>query len=172
MWLNELTFESVVKVVSIIVALEERLQVHTALLKKGFDSDIFVGSSLASMYAKCGVVEDARKLFDDMPEWNVVLWSNMIARYALNVNDEEALNMCWQALMMGMRLKAFTFSMVLLICANITAYNQGKQVHIFTIKYEFDSYNFVGIYLVGMSAKCGFVSSFVHSFWESCQNSH
>ena len=82
----------------------------------------------------------------------------MIAGYALNGKDEEASD--------------FTFSTVLLICAKIMAYDQGKQVHILTIKYGFDSYDFVGIYLVGMSTKCGFVSSFFHSFWASCQNSH
>ena len=86
------------------------------------------------------------------------MWSYMIAGYALNGKDEEAFD--------------FTFSTVLLICANITAYDEGKQVHILTIKYGFDSYDFVGIYLVGMSANCGFVSSFVHSFLASCQNSH
>ena len=37
-----------------------------------------------------------------MPEWNVVvLWSYMIAGYALNGKDKEALNMRWQALMIG-----------------------------------------------------------------------
>ena len=51
-------------------------------------------------------------------------------------------------------------------------YDQGKKVHILTRKYGSDSNNFVGIYLVGMSAKYGFVSSFVHSFWASCKNSH
>ena len=100
------------------------------------------------------------------------MWSYMIVGYALNGKDEEALKMRWQALMMGMRPNDFTFSTVLMICANITAYDQGKKVHILTIKYGFDSYDFVGIYLVGMSTKCGFVSSFVHSFWASCENSH
>ena len=76
-----------------------------------------------------------------MLEWNVVLWSNMIVGYALNGKDEEALKMHWQALMMGMRPNDFSFSMVILICANITAYDQGKQVHILTIKYGFDSYS-------------------------------
>ena len=85
------------------------------------------------------VLEDARKVFDNLPEWNVVvLWSYMIAEYALNGKYEEALNMRWQVLMMGMRSNDFTFSMMLLICANITAYDQGKQVHILTIKYGFD----------------------------------
>ena len=111
--------------------------------------------------------------FDNMLECNVVVLCNyMIVVYAMNGKYEEALNMCWQALMMGMRPNDFTFSTVLLICANITPYDQGKQLHILTIKYGFDSYNFVGIYLVGMYAKCGFVSSFVHSFSASCQNSH
>ena len=108
------------------------------------------------------------RYFDNMPEWNVVvLWSYMIAGYALNGKDEEALKICWQAFMMGMMPNDFTFLTVLMIFENITAYDQGKQVHILTIKYGFDSYDFVGIYLVGMSAKCGFVSSFVHSFWAS-----
>ena len=96
----------------------------------------------------------------------------MIVGYALNGKDEEAFKMHWQALMMGMRPNDFNFLMVLLICANITAYDYCKQVHILTIKYRFDSYNFLGIYLVVMSTKCGFFSSFAHSFWASCQNSH
>ena len=40
------------------------------------------------------------------------MWSYMIARYALNGKDEEAFD--------------FTFQMVLLICANIMGYDQGK----------------------------------------------
>ena len=68
------------------------------------------------------IIEDARKVFDNMPEWNVVLWSNMIAGYLLNGKVEEALKMGWQALMMGMRPNDFTFLMVLLICANIIGF--------------------------------------------------
>ena len=69
------------------------------------------------------VLEDARKVFDNMPEWKAVLWSNMIVGYVLNGKVEEAFKMGWQALMMGMRLNDFTFTTVLLICANIMAYN-------------------------------------------------
>ena len=56
------------------------------------------------------VLEDARKVFDNMPVWNeVVLWSYMIVGYALNGKDEEALKILWKALMMGMRPNDFTF---------------------------------------------------------------
>ena len=37
------------------------------------------------------IFEDARKVFDNILEWNVVLWSNMIVGYALNGKDEEAI---------------------------------------------------------------------------------
>ena len=96
------------------------------------------------------------RYFDNMPKWNVVVfWSYMIARYALNGKYEEALKMRWQALMMGMGSNDFTFSTVLVICANITDYDQGKQVHILTIKYVFDSYDF-----------CGYLSSsHVYKMW-------
>ena len=54
---------------------------------------------LLLLIAVCGdnmfvvpILEDARKVFDNIHEWNVVLWSNMIAGYALNGKDEEALN--------------------------------------------------------------------------------
>ena len=66
------------------------------------------------------ILEDSRKVFDNILEWNVVMRSNMIPGYALNGKDEEALNMHWQALMMDMRPNDFNFSMILLICANIT----------------------------------------------------
>ena len=57
--------------------------------------------------------------------------SYVIENYAMNGKDEEPSD--------------FTFSVVLMIFANIMAYDQGKQVHILTIKYGFDSYDFVGI---------------------------
>ena len=63
------------------------------------------------------------RYFDNMLELNLVfLWRYMIAGYALNGKDEEASD--------------FTFSTVLLICANITTYDQGKQVHILTINMD------------------------------------
>lgn len=155
MRLNEFTFASVVKAGAEIAALGEGRQVHASILKTGFDSDIFVGSALVDMYSKCRVVEEARQVFDRMPERNVVSWSGMIAGYALNGKDEEALKVFWQALMMGLRPNDFTFSTVLSVCANITALDQGRQVHCLSLKSGFDSYTFVGSSLVGMYAKCG-----------------
>jgi pentatricopeptide repeat protein len=51
---------------------------HIQIVQNGCESDIFVGSSLFDMYAKCGVMEDAQRVFKRMKTCNVVSWNAMI----------------------------------------------------------------------------------------------
>jgi pentatricopeptide repeat protein len=44
----------------------------------GIQIDVFVGSSLVDMYAKCGSKADAWRMFNKMPSGNVVAWIVMI----------------------------------------------------------------------------------------------
>ncbi|XP_050238024.1 pentatricopeptide repeat-containing protein At3g21470 [Mercurialis annua] len=57
---------------------------HTEVVKKGVDFDVVIGTSLITMYAKCGDIVDARKLFDYMPDRNVVTWNAMVGGYIRN----------------------------------------------------------------------------------------
>ena len=75
-------------------------------------------------------------MFDCMPERNVVSWSGMIAGYDLNGQDEEALKVFCQALMMGLRPNYFIFSTVLSVCVNITALDHGRKVHFLSINID------------------------------------
>ncbi|CAK7346845.1 unnamed protein product [Dovyalis caffra] len=54
---------------------------HSEAIKHGVDSNVQIGTSLVSMYAKCGDIFDSRKLFEYMPERNVVTWNAMISGY-------------------------------------------------------------------------------------------
>ncbi|KAG6512845.1 hypothetical protein ZIOFF_030979 [Zingiber officinale] len=54
-------------------------RVHGRLLKTPFSSETFIGNRLIDAYAKCGSLEDARKLFDAMPQRNVFTWNSLIA---------------------------------------------------------------------------------------------
>lgn len=54
---------------------------HSLILRTGFVSDKFVGNTLLVMYAACGAIDFARKVFDDMTLRDVVSWSSMIASY-------------------------------------------------------------------------------------------
>ncbi|KAL9329420.1 hypothetical protein ACSQ67_004423 [Phaseolus vulgaris] len=58
-------------------------QLHAqTLLLGGFDSDIYVNNAMIDMYVKCGFMRCARKVFDEMPERDVVSWTELIVAYA------------------------------------------------------------------------------------------
>ncbi|XP_062214676.1 putative pentatricopeptide repeat-containing protein At3g28640 [Phragmites australis] len=50
----------------------------------GLLGDAFVGSALISMYAKCGCLEEAVRVFDGMPERNEYVWGTMVGAFAVH----------------------------------------------------------------------------------------
>ncbi|KAJ4846559.1 hypothetical protein Tsubulata_013793 [Turnera subulata] len=57
---------------------------HAEAIKNGLDSDVVTGTSLLRMYWRCGDISDSRKLFDYMPQRNVVSWNVMLGGYIRN----------------------------------------------------------------------------------------
>ncbi|OEL25884.1 putative pentatricopeptide repeat-containing protein [Dichanthelium oligosanthes] len=50
----------------------------------GLLGDAFVGSALVSMYAKCGCLDEAVRVFDGMPERNEYVWGTMVGAFAVH----------------------------------------------------------------------------------------
>ncbi|CAA7051199.1 unnamed protein product [Microthlaspi erraticum] len=129
--------------------------VHCLSMKTGYDADVFVGSSLVDMYAKCGDIVHARKVFDEMPERNIVTWSGMMYGYTQIGENEEALWLFKQALLENLDVNDFSFSTVLSACANSTLLELGRQIQGLCVKSSFGSSSFVGSSLVSLYSKCG-----------------
>ncbi|XP_011624162.2 pentatricopeptide repeat-containing protein At2g29760, chloroplastic-like [Amborella trichopoda] len=67
------------------------LRVHDYLLdKKLLWVDVRVGNALLGMYGKCGCIEKARRVFDEMPERSLVSWVSMMHAYGVVKRVEEA----------------------------------------------------------------------------------
>ncbi|XP_047173674.1 putative pentatricopeptide repeat-containing protein At5g52630 [Vigna umbellata] len=132
---------------------------HALAIKSANHFDVFVGSSLVDMYAKCGEINNARKVFDEMPHKNVVSWSGLIYGYSQLGLDEEALNLFKCALQQDydIRVNDFTLSSVLRVCSASTLFELGKQVHGLCFKTSFDSSCFVASSLISLYSKCGVV---------------
>jgi hypothetical protein len=64
---NSVTFVGVLNACASVLALEEGRCVHHEIIQSGWELDVFVGSSLVDMYAKCGSMDDARRVFSKMP---------------------------------------------------------------------------------------------------------
>ncbi|WOL04795.1 hypothetical protein Cni_G13517 [Canna indica] len=66
------------------------VEMHAFAVKLGLMSDVYVGTALLHMYGGCGMVFDARKLFQAMPKRNVVSWTALMVSFSANGYPEEA----------------------------------------------------------------------------------
>lgn len=60
---------------------EKGILFHAHVLKLGHDQDRYIRNVIMDVYAKCGSVQLARKLFDEMPDRTVADWNSMIGGY-------------------------------------------------------------------------------------------
>ncbi|GMY39392.1 pentatricopeptide repeat-containing protein At2g33680 [Fagus crenata] len=88
---NAHTFAGVFTAASNVLDVFGGRQAHAVAVKTASFYDVFVGSSLLNMYCKVGLVLEARKVFDIMPERNSVSWSTMISGYAMQRMAVDAL---------------------------------------------------------------------------------
>ncbi|XP_057826251.2 pentatricopeptide repeat-containing protein At3g26782, mitochondrial [Cryptomeria japonica] len=147
-------FSTVFSACAKLKALEQGMKIHEEAIKSGFDKHVFVQSALVDMYAKCHKLEIARKLFDKIPRRDVVTWTLIIAGYAQNGREMEALKLFQQMRLEGLNLNPTTFAVVLPACANLAALEKGMEIHKEIIRCGFHSDVFVQSALINMYAKC------------------
>jgi pentatricopeptide repeat protein len=81
---NHFTFATVLPSCTNSASLWKGMEIHTKIIKYGFESDLVVANALIDMYAKCGSIENACELFDKMLQRYVVSWTALITVYAHN----------------------------------------------------------------------------------------
>ncbi|KAL3528138.1 hypothetical protein ACH5RR_012794 [Cinchona calisaya] len=65
-------------------------RVHARILKTQFSREVFINNRLIDAYGKCESLENARKLFDRMPERNTFTWNSMISALGVSGFVDEA----------------------------------------------------------------------------------
>lgn len=152
---NNFTFPFVLKACARLLDLQLGVKIHTLVVKGGFDCDVFVKTSLVCLYAKCGYLEDAHKVFDDIPDKNVVSWTAIISGYIGVGKFREAIDMFRRLLEMNLAPDSFTIVRVLSACTQLGDLNSGEWIHKCIMEMGMVRNVFVGTSLVDMYAKCG-----------------
>ncbi|KAI8534722.1 hypothetical protein RHMOL_Rhmol10G0118800 [Rhododendron molle] len=133
-------------------------QFHAHLIKKGFHQNPHVGSGLIDMYSKCGGgMLVCKKVFQEIPEPDLVLWNTMISGYSQNEElSEEALDCFRRMQRAGHRPDDGSFVCVISACSNLSSPSQGKQIHSLALKSDIPS-NMISVNnaLIAMYSKCG-----------------
>ncbi|XP_031261225.1 pentatricopeptide repeat-containing protein At4g02750-like [Pistacia vera] len=122
---NQFTFSSVQVSCSGLCFLEYGQQIHGLLCKAGLDTDKCIESALVDMYANCGSVREAEKVFERISNPDTVSWTAMMSSYAQHGLSEDALRLFRKMEQLGMKPNSVTLLCVLFACSHRGLVEQG-----------------------------------------------
>ncbi|XP_031266498.1 putative pentatricopeptide repeat-containing protein At1g56570 [Pistacia vera] len=113
-----------------------------------------LATNLIRSYFEKGLIKEARTLFDEMPDRDVVTWTAMIACYTSSNYHTHAWNMLVEMVRSEVEPNAFTVSSVLKACKAMKCVLHGALVHGLAIKKGLEGSIYVDNALMDMYATC------------------
>ncbi|MQL96495.1 hypothetical protein Taro_029175 [Colocasia esculenta] len=133
-------------------------------LPRGSEASVVLANVLIDGYMRRGMVEGARRTFDDMSRRSLISWNAMMAGYAQNGYFKEAVDIFHKMQMGGMAPNYVTLVSVLPAIARLGALELGKWVHMYAEKNCIAVDDVLGSALVDMYAKCGNIEKALQVF--------
>lgn len=131
------------------------LQLHSAIMKVGLDSEIFVGNALVTMYSRWGRLLVARRVFEEMPTKDLVSWNAIISGYTQEgIYGLEAIWIFIQMVRRGIQLDHVSFTSAVSACGHEKHLELGRQIHGLSIKRGYGKHVSVGNVLISTYSKC------------------
>ncbi|KAL3631051.1 hypothetical protein CASFOL_024035 [Castilleja foliolosa] len=152
---NEFTFGSALKSAGGMQSDVMGKGIHGSCMKSGYEDNVYVGSALVDMYARCKRLEDAKVIFDGLKTKNEVSWNALIAAYARDGEGHNVVSLFSEMKRGGFDPTHFTYSSIFAACATNGASEQGKWVHADMVKSGTKLVAFVGNTLLDMYGKAG-----------------
>ncbi|QHO01179.1 Pentatricopeptide repeat-containing protein [Arachis hypogaea] len=162
---NEFTVATCLKACSMCRDVSFGKQVHAEVIKEGLLSVVFIASALVNLYAKCGEIDLADKVFFCMPEQNEVLWNVLINGHAQVGDGKGAFRLFCEMINSEVEFSEFTLSSVLKGCTNSGQLRDGQLVHCLAIKSGFEIDKFMCSSLVDIYSKCDMVDDALRLFY-------
>ncbi|XP_076952917.1 pentatricopeptide repeat-containing protein At3g16610-like [Bidens hawaiensis] len=129
--------------------------IHQCVKNEGLDDDVYVCTALVDFYTKCGLLGEARQVFDKMTRRDVVAWNAMIAGSSLHRMYDEMIGLVKEMQEVGLSPNSSTVAAVLPAIGEAGELMVGKAVHGFCLRRRYDGDVVVGTGLLDMYAKCG-----------------
>ncbi|XP_024519257.1 pentatricopeptide repeat-containing protein At1g09410, mitochondrial [Selaginella moellendorffii] len=125
--------------------------------------DVVSWTTLVSVCARNGSVEEAVALFDKMPQRSRVSWNSIVSGLSQNGRGREALQVFRVMVLEGVEADTGCFASVLGACADMEDLEQGSLVHQ-EITSTTDGNTLIATAVVNMYGKCGQVSEAKSAF--------
>ncbi|GLT55452.1 hypothetical protein SLA2020_285720 [Shorea laevis] len=166
---DEFTLTSTLKACSHLDAIREGSIIHSSLIISGFPYTIkaAVAGSLIDLYVKCRKLHEARRVFNQIEQKNVISWSALILGYAQEGNLAEAIDLFRQLRDSGIEVDGFVLSSMMSVFADFALVEQGKQMHAYAVKVPSGLEISVSNSIVDMYLKCGLLDEAERLFNET-----
>ncbi|KAI9090633.1 hypothetical protein K1719_028486 [Acacia pycnantha] len=154
---NTFTFPFVFKCCAVFLFPLMGSQLHAHVIRTGCQPDPYIRTSLISMYCKCNLVHNARKVFDEVGPWrNVTISYNaLISGYTFNSKILDALVFFCRMREEGLLFDSVTMLGLVSGCTVPAHLGIGICLHGCCVKFGFDGDSSVENCLLTMYVKCG-----------------
>lgn len=146
---------------------------HGLICCNGFESNVFVCNALVAMYSRCGSLEDASLVFDEITRKgidDVISWNSIVAAHVKDSNQRTSLELFSKMSMIVHEKATNEWSDIISIvnilpaCASLKALPQIKEIHSYAIRNGTFADAFVCNALIDTYAKCGSMNDAVKVF--------
>ncbi|KAL4203367.1 hypothetical protein AMTRI_Chr01g103630 [Amborella trichopoda] len=124
---NTVTVVSALPACSRLAALRQGKEMHQYIVRHGFTDSSFCWNALIDMYSRCGSIKKARRIFDIMPQRDLVSWNAMIAGYGMHGFGMDAVNLFHHFRVLGLCPNHCTFTNLLSACSHAGLIDEGRQ---------------------------------------------
>ncbi|KAL0685032.1 hypothetical protein Bca4012_051880 [Brassica carinata] len=131
-------------------------QLHGYVVKHGYVSETRLSNSLMRFYKTSDSLEDAHRLFDEMPDPDVISWNSLVSGYVQSGRLQEGLCLFLDLERSNVFPNEFSFTAALAACARLKISWLGACIHSKIVKLGMEKGNVVvGNCLIDMYGKCG-----------------
>ncbi|KAH6820363.1 Tetratricopeptide repeat superfamily protein [Perilla frutescens var. hirtella] len=152
---DKYTFPYLIKACGGVRAVDLVKYLHGMMHDLGFELDVYVGSALVSFYAENDCLDNAREVFDKLPQRDVVLWNGMLNGYLKCEGMEGNLIELFEQMRRSeVEPNAVTYTCVLKLCGSKSMMKLGTLVHGLVMRCGLEMVPSVANTLVALYAKC------------------
>ncbi|CAI9273531.1 unnamed protein product [Lactuca saligna] len=150
---DKYTYTFVLKACTQLLDIEKGVSLHEEIVKKGLESDVFIGTGLIDMYCKCGHLVHAREVFDKIPKKDIVVWNAMVAGLSQSKDFTQAIEI-FQSMQLrdGMEPNNVTLLNLFPAIHKLSSVRFCKCIHGYVMKRKFPNTIMNG--LIDVYSKC------------------
>uniref|UniRef100_A0A2N9IEF3 Pentacotripeptide-repeat region of PRORP domain-containing protein n=1 Tax=Fagus sylvatica TaxID=28930 RepID=A0A2N9IEF3_FAGSY len=151
---DEVTLATIISACAHLGALDLGKEIHLYILQNGFDLDVYIGSALIDMYAKCGNLDRSLSVFFKLQEKNLFCWNSVIDGLAVHGYANEALKMFRRMEREKIKPNGITFISVLNACTHAAVHGYANGALTMFSRMEREKIRTNGITFISVLSAC------------------